>query len=99
MTTKTHPLTRTALIAGLLIGLTVGVPAVTASATPAGQTQEDDPGWDCRTMGDRSCGPTNAQGVQAGCYSDGGALVAAWPCYVVINQAGDADVYTPDARS
>ena len=27
---------------------------------------EDDPRWDCRTMGNRICGPTNAQSVPAG---------------------------------
>ena len=30
---------------------------------------EDDPRWDCRTMGNRICGPTNSQGVPAGGYS------------------------------
>jgi hypothetical protein len=25
--------------------------------------EEDDPRWDCRTMGNRECGPDNAQGV------------------------------------
>lgn len=86
------------LIAASLVGFaSLATPAI-ASATPAGQIQEDDPGWDCTTMGDHSCGPTNAQGVQAGCYDDGGVLVAAWPCFVVVGPDGDADVYTPDAR-
>lgn len=30
---------------------------------------EDDPRWDCRTMGNEICGP--GQGVQAGQYVDG----------------------------
>ena len=30
---------------------------------------EDDPRWDCRTMGNRICGASNAQGVPAGDYS------------------------------
>ena len=38
---------------------------------------EDDPGFDCRTMGDLVCGPTNVQGVDAGLYR-GGQLVAVW---------------------
>lgn len=90
--------TRTTFAAGILIGAAFGLtagPLITpANATPAGQTQEDDPGWDCRVNGDRQCGPTNAQGVEAGCYSDTGALVAVWPCHVVVNPAtGEGDVY------
>lgn len=86
--------------AGMLIGAALGLPIgpaiiAQAQAAPAGQTQEDDPGWDCRTMGDRRCGPTNVQGVAAGCYADTGALVAPWPCHVVVDPAtGEADVYT-----
>ena len=30
---------------------------------------EDDPRWDCRTDGNRICGPGNAQNVPAGRYS------------------------------
>jgi len=30
---------------------------------------EDDPRWDCRTMGNLICGAGNAQGVPAGDYS------------------------------
>jgi hypothetical protein len=33
------------------------------------RTAEDDPAWDCRTMGDHVCGPDNSQGVEAGVYS------------------------------
>lgn len=62
------------------------------------RVQEDDPGWDCITMGDRSCGPTNSNGFVAGCYDDTGAMVAAWPCHVVVNPDGSSDVYTPDER-
>lgn len=29
---------------------------------------EDESGWDCRTMGNRICGPGNAQGVAPGYY-------------------------------
>lgn len=39
---------------------------LTASAT----IEEDDPRWDCRTMGNLECGPGNAQGVAPGDYGD-----------------------------
>jgi hypothetical protein len=29
---------------------------------------EDDPRWDCRTMGNHYCGPDNSQGVPPGTY-------------------------------
>lgn len=48
-----------------------------ASPAIASPVTEDDPSWDCRTMGNQICGATNAQGVQAGQYRDG-ALIA-WP--------------------
>lgn len=92
----------TTFVAGLLVGLTIGFPSgvtiSTAAATPAGQTQEDDPGWDCVSMGDRVCGPGNSNGVPAACYDEGGVIVALWPCSVVVNADGSSDVYTPDAR-
>lgn len=56
---------------------------------------EDDPAWDCTTMGNRICGPSNAQGAVAGCFDEGGVLVAPWPCTVVVNPDGSADVYGP----
>lgn len=58
---------------------------------------EDQPGWSCVDDGNRVCGPHNAQGAPAGCYDEGGVLVAAWPCYVVVNPDGSSDVYTPEA--
>lgn len=67
----------TAVLASAAIALSVSPMAVTAKASPAGQIQEDDPGWDCRTMGDLVCGPTNSQGVTAGRYS-AGVLVQGW---------------------
>lgn len=30
---------------------------VTTAPAPAAAIQEDDPGWDCQTMGNRQCGP------------------------------------------
>lgn len=44
----------------------------------AAPIQEDDPAWDCRTMGDQVCGPHNTQGVPPGLY-DGEVLVSPWP--------------------
>ncbi len=54
---------------------------------------EDSPAWDCRVDGNRICGPTNTQQVAAGCFNDLGAMVAAWPCRVVVNADGSSDVY------
>lgn len=47
-------------------------PAVPAKA-------EDDPGWDCRTRGNRICGPGGSQ-YSAGCYR-AGVLVIPWTNY------------------
>ena len=64
---------------GILFGFAAGLPAgpLLIAQAQAAPIQEDDPGWDCRTMGDLECGPTNAQGVAAGRYVDG-RLVAPW---------------------
>lgn len=63
---------------------------------PAPHVDEDAPGWSCVHDGNRVCGPTNDEGVPAGCYDDGGALVAPWPCHVVVDPAtGEGDVYVP----
>ncbi len=35
-----------------------------------GGPAEDSPEWDCRTDGNRVCGPANSQGVAAGRYWD-----------------------------
>lgn len=64
-----------------------------------GVIAEDESGWDCVSMGNRICGPGNANGVPAGCFDEGGVLVAAWPCYVVVNPDGSSDVFTPDDRA
>jgi hypothetical protein len=65
----------------------------------ADQPQEDQPGWSCVDDGNRICGPGNDEGKPAGCYDDGGVMVAAWPCYVQTDpQTGDTDVFTPDDR-
>jgi hypothetical protein len=53
--------------------------------------QEDEPGWDCVSDGDHRCGPANTNGVPAGCYGDGGMLLAVWPCHLVVNLDGTSD--------
>lgn len=35
---------------------------------------------DCVMDGARLCAPGNDRGVPAGCYDEGGVLVALWPC-------------------
>ncbi|APQ42322.1 hypothetical protein PBI_RICH_62 [Mycobacterium phage Rich] len=53
--------------------------------------EEDDPAWDCRTMGNRVCGPETAT---PGCWDDHGKLVGLWPCHVVVDpNTGEGDVY------
>ena len=32
--------------------------------------EEDSPRWSCREMGNRVCGPDNAEGVEPGFYGD-----------------------------
>jgi hypothetical protein len=91
--TKTST-TLKAITAAALIALTSLATAPAASAI-----EEDDPGWSCVTDGNRVCGPDGDDwGHAPGCYDDGGALVASWPCSVVVNADGSSDVYTPDAR-
>ncbi|MBO0676807.1 hypothetical protein JRC04_04960 [Mycolicibacterium sp. S2-37] len=69
----------------------VGLEQATAYAQPT--ITEDDPQWDCRTMGALDCGPGNANGYAAGCYLDA-ELVAPWPCHIEFDAAGIAHVFT-----
>lgn len=74
---------RLAFATGLALGLAIGVPAGGwISEAHAAPITEDDPAWDCRTMGDLVCGPANGNGVAPGQYA-GGALVKAWPTATV----------------
>jgi hypothetical protein len=97
------------MLSGLLVALKVTLAGLVAAAivtaepvhahadrlgSGLGRVQEDDPAWLCTTMGDRVCGPQNSNGVTPGCYDDRGALVAAWPCHVVVDAAGNGDIYT-----
>lgn len=88
---------RVTVTAGILIGTAIGIPAgmIASPAAYAALIEEDSPNWDCRTQGNRVCGPDNTQGVAAACYSDRGVIVALWPCHVVVNAStGEGDVYT-----
>ena len=51
---------------------------VAEGATYPGRVAEDSPGWDCTMMGDRVCGPDNAQGAAPGLYDQGGVLLLPW---------------------
>ncbi|MFJ4908541.1 hypothetical protein ACIQCR_16820 [Streptomyces sp. NPDC093249] len=65
-----------------------------------GFVDEDESGWDCRTMGNRLCGPS---GVPPECEQAGGALqlcvsVAAQPAYGWTNPDGSR-TGNPDGRA
>jgi hypothetical protein len=47
---------RSALIALLVLGGVLGVTATPDAKRPH-HIEEDEPGWDCTTMGNRICGP------------------------------------------
>lgn len=84
------------LAIGALLGAALGIPigpAIIAQAQ-ASPVVEDDPAFDCVSMGNRICGPGNPQGQPAACYDDGGVIVAPWPCHVIVNADGSSDVYT-----
>lgn len=82
---------------GVAIGVALGIPAGAIISTPpvawAAPVQEDEAGWSCVDDGNRICGPGNPEGKPAACYDDGGVIVALWPCHVVVNSDGSADVY------
>ena len=77
----------------LCFGVTVGLVQLGQAVAEPATITEDSPEWDCVTMGNRVCGPGNDQGKPAACYDDGGVIVASWPCHVVIDANGDAQVY------
>lgn len=92
-----------ALVAWLIVGApeSHSAPSTGPDVVHVG---EDSPSWDCRTMGNATCGPDNVQHVAAGCYDDGGDLVAAWPCAwrtlpngyrVLFTSDGESDLYNP----
>ena len=89
------------LAAGIALVAALGIPAgaviSSAPATAAPTVQEDESRWDCIFDGNRICGPLNAQGATPGCYNDHAALVAPWPCHVVVNADGSSDVYAGPA--
>lgn len=82
----------------MYVGAVSGVHG-TASASP-----NEDQQWSCVDDGNRICGPGNSNGAPAGCYDDGGVLVAVWPCSwhtldngqrLLIASDGSADLYYP----
>lgn len=80
------------IVAGSIAGaMMLGHPMAGAGAMQ--EITEDSPAWDCTTMGNRVCGPQSVGGGIAGCYDDGGSIVALWPCHVEVNPDGSADVY------
>ena len=54
-------------------GFAIAIGIVIAQAN--GPIMEDDPRWDCRTMGNHVCGPNNSQGVAPGYYDHRGELL------------------------
>lgn len=45
------------MVAGVLVAASLLVGGVAMSAGRGERLQEDEPGWDCRSMGNRVCGP------------------------------------------
>lgn len=67
-----------AWLATMAVGAAIGLAACNAPEASASPL-EDEPGFSCVDDGNRVCGPGNGQ-APAGCYDDGGVLVAVWPC-------------------
>ena len=66
---------------GIVVALAATAVAVGLTApVDEASLEEDQPGWSCVDDGNRVCGPDNEGGQPAGCYDDGGVLVAVWPC-------------------
>lgn len=77
---------RTPLLTSLAAGgILLAVPVALGNTYGFNDTeiQEDSPAWSCVDDGNRICGPNNPEGQPAGCYDEGGVLVAHWPCHVV----------------
>ncbi|AXH46823.1 hypothetical protein SEA_ACOLYTE_80 [Mycobacterium phage Acolyte] len=73
--------TSTNVLLSLLAAFTaVGAMLLADPAEGSTGPLEDEPGWSCVDDGNRICGPGNDEGKPAGCYDDGGVLVAEWPC-------------------
>jgi hypothetical protein len=69
------------LMAKGVLGASLALGLATSQAdTAKAQPLEDEPGWSCVDDGNRVCGPDNDEGKPAGCYDEGGVLVALWPC-------------------
>jgi hypothetical protein len=77
-TIKLPGATKTRYLPGATKTIIKKVPKATEKVAPR-KIQEDDPGWDCRTMGNRICGPKGSA-FEAGCYRNR-VLVIAWTNY------------------
>lgn len=53
-----------------------------AAAQSSLTIQEDDPQFDCQTMGNRICGPSNTNGATPGIYASNGKLIATWDVWL-----------------
>jgi hypothetical protein len=71
----------------ILTGIALGV---ALAGAPVGHAST----FSCVDAGPRICTPANdTHGAPYGCYDDGGVLVSALPCHVVVNADGSAEVY------
>lgn len=99
MRPSTIPIFATGMFVGSLLttGFLLGAGTWTANADPGPGTAitEDDPRWDCRTMGDHVCGPHNSNAVAPGLYNEGG-LLATWPTVKTCANVG-GDLYCDEA--
>ena len=81
------------IVSAMGMGASNTYPTPSDDVTPSVVTEDSD-GWNCATMGNRVCGPTNVDGIDAGCYNDNEEMVAPWPCFVMTDDDGNMDVYT-----
>jgi hypothetical protein len=76
----------------LLMGALIAALAVLALMPHAAHPTkiwEDDPRWDCRTMGNHECWPGNSNGVAPGVYDQDGVKVETWQQFVQRVKAAD----------
>ncbi|MEU6632908.1 hypothetical protein ABZ905_32180 [Streptomyces parvus] len=71
---------------------------VTGDDNRDGTVDEDETGWDCRTMGNRLCGPAPQACQRAGAAAAQCATVASRPAYAWTNPDGSR-VNIPDGRA
>lgn len=86
------------ITAGIAAGAALAAMLLASPDAKADPVQEDQPGWSCVDDGNHMCGPGNANGVPAGCYDDGGVLVASWPCRWEVGADGYRYLFTSDGE-